>query len=77
MRRLWTLQGKFEVPAGRSRLIEATEGALAQSVYFNFSDHQLDGVQLLKQLFQEGLKDGRYMQIWHDIYREVSSKGAH
>ncbi|KAJ9155246.1 HET domain protein [Pleurostoma richardsiae] len=57
MRRLWTLQ----------------EGALAKSVYFMFSDRALNSFQLLTQLFQEGVRDARYMRIWHDVCNELSN----
>ncbi|CAK7212754.1 hypothetical protein SCUCBS95973_001570 [Sporothrix curviconia] len=51
MRRLWTLQ----------------EGALAQSLYFQFADRAVTPNEPLEALYQKGLLDARYMRLWKDI----------
>ncbi|KIH91208.1 hypothetical protein SPBR_01294 [Sporothrix brasiliensis 5110] len=54
MRRLWTLQ----------------EGALAQSLYFQFADHAVAPADALAKLYAKGLADARYMRIWQDMSTE-------
>ncbi|CAK7226462.1 hypothetical protein SBRCBS47491_006240 [Sporothrix bragantina] len=51
MRRLWTLQ----------------EGALAQSLYFQFADRAVTPNEPLEALYRKGLLDSRYMRLWQDI----------
>ncbi|AEO64793.1 uncharacterized protein THITE_2086288 [Thermothielavioides terrestris NRRL 8126] len=57
MRRLWTLQ----------------EGALAQTLFFQFADKAVTAQQALEQLFQQGRNDLRYMRIWIDVFTEATN----
>ncbi|CAK7206491.1 hypothetical protein SEUCBS139899_009287 [Sporothrix eucalyptigena] len=51
MRRLWTLQ----------------EGALAQSLYFQFADKAITPTEPMEALYRKSLSDARYMRIWQDV----------
>ena len=50
------------------------EGALAQSLYFQFADRAVPVLEPLQSLFEEGLRDARLMRIWMDISSEVGWK---
>lgn len=52
-------------------MIGIPEGALAQTLFFQFADKAVTSQEALEQLFQQGLNDARYMRIWIDIFTEV------
>ncbi|KAL1894027.1 hypothetical protein Sste5346_006169 [Sporothrix stenoceras] len=43
------------------------QGALAQSLYFQFADHAVAPTDEMTKLYMKGLADARYMRIWQDI----------
>jgi hypothetical protein len=58
-------------------MIGISEGALAQTLFFQFADKAVTAQQALEQLFQQGRNDLRYMRIWIDVFTEVRMRIPH
>ena len=72
MRRLWTMQGGFifTLTIALRDFANYSEGALAQSLYFQFADRAISLSQPLDAVYRKGLLDARYMRLWQDIFVE-------
>ena len=53
------------------RLCTLQEGALAKSLYFQFSDRAVNLQTELTNLLKLGNQDVRYLAMWRDLHREV------